>query len=170
MWRQLSVGATFTQLSNSDTTVATGYVPHPLNFDEPRAIDPQTQRFIHRERTAHLQATLVFTIDERLDVTISGGPSHFNLRQGVATNLIVREVDGDPFATVDGDTIQMGEHAGSGWGANVGADVTCMLTPYAGLGFLVRFAAGSVNLPFSGGTISQAVGGVHVGGGLRLRF
>lgn len=172
MWRQLEIGATYTQLNGSHPAVVSGSVPHPIQFSQPRAIEPQTVQLIHRERATHVSAAWVLAMpfDAPLDVTVFGGPSFFSLRQGLVTHVTVRETGGPPFATVS-VAVDTGEHRRNGVGGHVGADVAFMVTSTIGLGFLVRYAAASVTLPSSiSPAVSLKVGGFHAGGGLRLRF
>ena len=173
VWRRLSVGASYTQLHNSGTTTASGTVPHPIEFNNPRTIQPQSLTLAHRERATHVGAAWRFPIPqvEGLDVGVFGGPSFFNVTQGVVTNVTVSEAGGPPFASVSVSQVQTGQHRRNGVGGHVGADVTYMPTTYVGVGFLVRFAAASVDLPSAGsGTLSLDAGGIQTGGGIRFRF
>ena len=56
VWRQLSVGAIYTELNRSGTATLTGTVPHPILFNADRAIDPQSLSLTHRERSTHIFA------------------------------------------------------------------------------------------------------------------
>ncbi len=172
MWRQLEVGASYTQLNGSDAAVVSGSVPHPLRFNQARTVDPQTFQLLHRERATHVSAAWVLPVpfDDRLDIAVFGGPSFFGVTQGLVTHVTARETGGPPFATV-AVAVDTGEHRRNGVGGHIGADVTFMPTATIGLGFLVRYAAGSVTLPSTiSPAVSLSVGGFQTGGGLRLRF
>ena len=172
MWRQLEVGASYTQLNGSDAAVVNGSVPHPLRFNQARTVDPQTFRLLHRERATHVSAAWVLPVpfDDRLDIAVFGGPSFFSVTQGLVTHVTARETGGPPFATV-AVAVDTGEHRRNGVGGHIGADVTFMPTATIGLGFLVRYAAVSVTLPSTiSPAVSLSVGGFQTGGGLRLRF
>ena len=57
-------------------------------------------------------------------------------------------------------------------GFHTGVDLATYLTPTVGVGALVRFSRAMVDLarPDGGGMLAVETGGLHVGGGLRLRF
>jgi opacity protein-like surface antigen len=62
------------------------------------------------------------------------------------------------------------EHAGR-VGFNAGADVAWYFTQRLGVGGLVRYSQGNVNLTSPDGTTqSVKVGGLQTGAGLRVRF
>ena len=170
VWRQLALGATFTELRTSDTATLAGSVPHSLVVGRPRSVGSQGLSFEHRERATHIQIAWVFPIgdDERMDLTISGGPSFFSVTRDVLGNFTVTET-APPFSEVLVD-VERRENTSSGWGGHVGADVTYMVTSVFGLGGFVRFATGSVDIPIATDPVPVDVGGVQTGGGIRIRF
>ena len=172
LWRQLVVGASYSQLSKSDATVVTGTVPHPILFNADRTIDTHALALSHRERATHIYAAWRVQIGQgdRLDVSIFAGPSYFNVTQSLVTDVGVEEAGGPPFAAVQVTQISAAEHTRNVWGGHVGVDVTYMPATFVGVGGFVRFSGGSVDLPSSSGTASLTVGGLQAGGGLRLRF
>ena len=172
VWRQLSVGATYTELNRDDDTTVTGTVPHPLFFNLDRTIASQSLSLTHRERATRIHAAWAIQIpdSDRLVVTISGGPSFFNVTQGVVTDIVVSEAGGPPFAAVNVDRVVTADVTRNTWGAHVGGDVSYMLTNYVGVGGFVRFSRGSIDVSASGGDLTLDVGGVQAGGGIRFRF
>ena len=173
VWRELSVGASYTQLDGSNRVTVSGAVPHPIEFNNPRAITPQTLSLTHRERATHIFGAWRVPLQqvEKLDVSVFGGLSLFNVTQGVVTNVTAREAGGPPFVAVTVDQVQTGERWKNGVGGHVGVDVTYMVTDYVGVGFFARFTGGSVDLPSAGvGTVSLNLGGIQTGGGVRFRF
>ena len=170
LWRQLSLGATFSALGTSDDATLTGSVPHPFLVNSSRTVASQALAFKYRERGTHFHVAWVVPISSNghLDVTILGGPSLFNVTREVFSDISVLET-GPPFSDV---TVDVGkrEHSSNGWGGHVGADVTYMVTNAVGLGGFVRFAAGSVDVPIGTETVSSDVGGAQTGGGVRIRF
>ena len=172
VYRELSIGAIYTDLDQAGSATLTGSVPHPILFNSDRAITPQTVSLAHRERTTHIFAAWRVPISQidGLDVSVYGGPSYVNLTQGLIHDVGVAEAGGPPFASVNVTEVQVEEQVVNGWGAHVGADVTYMFTSAVGLGGFVRFSSGSIDVPAEAGTISVTVGGVQTGGGIRLRF
>ena len=170
VWEELRVGASFSQLTKSDSTRLTGSVPNPIAVNAPRAIDSQQLSLRHEQRTTHLYVAWVVPILNKLDVAIFGGPTFFNLTQGVVTGVEIDEVDGPPWAQVGIGGVTSGEFKKNTIGLHVGADASYMVTPNFGLGGFLRFAQGSVDMPSSAGDQPLDIGGLQAGGGVRLRF
>ena len=170
LWRALSLGISFTSLNTSDSASLIGSVPHPLRFDSARTVGPQSVAFEQRERATHLHTAWRFSVpgSEHLDVTISAGPSFFNVTRETLSNISVNEV-GVPFSEV---LVNVGkrEHASTGWGAHVGTDITYMLTRMIGIGGFARFSTGTINVPITDDQVPLEVGGTQARGGLRFRF
>ena len=170
VWEQLRVGASYSQLTKSDSTRLTGSVPNPIAVNAARAIDPQDLALVHEQRATHLYAAWVVPVLDKLDVTIFGGPSFFNLRQGLVTGVEITEVGGPPWPQVEVAGVTLGEFKKNGVGLHVGADVSYMVTPNFGLGGFFRFAQGSIDMPSADGGQPLNVGGLQTGGGVRVRF
>ena len=175
IWRELEIGASYTQVGTSATAVVTGTVPHPLDTRSDRTVPAQTLSLPHRQRATHVYAAWRFRPRPLWSLALSAGPTYFNLRQGVVANLIASEAGGPPFAGVD-LRIDTGEHTRNGAGFNAGLDVTYMLKPEGwgpgiGVGYFIRLTLGSVDVPSNTrAQDSYHVGGVQTGGGLRLLF
>ena len=170
VWEELRVGVSYSQLTKSDSTRLTGSVPNPIAVNAARAIPPQDLSLAHEERATHVYAAWVVPITDKLDVAIFGGPSFFNLRQGIVTGVEITEVSGPPWPEVEVAGVTTGEFKKNGIGLHVGADVSYMITPNFGLGGFLRFAQGSIDMPSAGGGQPLNVGGVQMGGGVRVRF
>ena len=170
VWKQLQVGVSYSQFTEADATVLSGIVPHPLSLNVSRTIEQQLLSLQHEERTIHLHAAWVVPINDRLDVAIAGGPSVFNLTQGTIAGVAVSEVSGAPWTAVRIDGVTEGAFKKNGLGFHVAVDVTYMITAKLGLGGLFRFAQGGIQVPSSDRHRTLTVGGVQVGGGLRVRF
>lgn len=173
VWRHLSVGAAYTELNQLGTTTVTGTVPHPILFNANRAIDPVMQSLPHRERVTHIFAAWRVPVRQvkNLNVSVFGGPSYMNLTQRLVTDVGVAEGGGTPFSAVRVTAVPVAEHTSSAWGGHVGVDVIYMVTSIFGVGALVRYSNGSVDIPSSNDDmLSVTVGGLQAGGGIRLRF
>lgn len=170
LWRELAVGAGYTEMSNPGTVEASGTVPHPLALGRDRVAPARTVALPHRERATHVQVAWRFGLRDGLDVVFSAGPTYFNLIQGVVTNLTARESGGPTLSDID---LQIGatERSLNGIGFNVGVDATFMLTRRLGVGYFARATAGSVGVePSPVSPDVYYVGGLQTGVGLRLRF
>lgn len=170
LWRQLSVGVSYTQLSNTDTTTINGRVPNPVTANAPRTIASQEVGLAHEERGTHLFVAWSVPIDDVLTLSLFAGPSFLNLTQGVVTGVEVAEVGGPPWSEVSVGEIATGEFKKNTVGAHAGVDVRYMLTPRLGVGGFVRFGSGSIDGASTGGDRPLNVGGLQGGGGLRFRF
>ena len=170
VWQQLRVVVSYSQLAKADATSLTGSVPHPIAGNAPREIAPQDLSLAHKERAIYVSAAWVVPILEQLDVAIFGGPSFFNLTQGIVTGVETSERDGPPWAQVVVGGVTSGEFKKNGTGIHVGADVSYMVTPTLGLGGFLRFTQGAIDVPSSGGAQPLNVGGLQTGVGIRARF
>ncbi len=170
VWTELSVGVSYTQLSKADTTVLTGRVPHPTATNAPRTIDPQTVSLAHQERAAHVFAAWAVPLDEKMTLSLFGGPSFFGLTQGVVTGVDLSEVGGPPWPEVRVGGVSSGDFKKNGVGMHAGVDIRYMFTERVGIGGFVRYTKASVDLASAEGNRPLNVGGIQSGGGLRVRF
>ena len=170
VWRNLAAGLAVSSFSTSAGAAITGVVPHPLFFNRPRTGASAVVDLEHKELGTHVQAAWVMPLNEQIIVTVAGGPSFFNVDQSLITGVGVADELGAPFDTVALGTAADTLVSESGVGANVGVDISYLVTEQLGGGLFVRWAGGSVDIPASGGTQSLDVGGVQVGLGLRVAF
>jgi hypothetical protein len=164
------VGFTYTRLSATGVAEVTAQVPSPVYYDQPRTVTSTLDDLEHVEDGYHFQALYMLPMTDKLDIVFSGGPSLFNLKQGVVTSPQITEV-GPPYSSVN-MTVSQTTITGSEIGFNVGADVTFRVANNVGIGAMVRYTAATVSLtPEGGGDASDVkVGGFQFGGGLRIRF
>ena len=196
VWRELALGASYSQVTNAGAAAVTGTVPHPLETRNDRRVPRQTLALAQRQRAMHVYAAWRVPLRDTLEVDFSAGPTYFNLRRGVVANLIPAEASGPPFPDVE-LRVETGEHTRNGFGYNAGVDVTFLVTPvrqvlHVGVGWFVRVSGGSVAWPSDAGSQRTVpvggfqtgaalpsaagsertvpVGGFQTGAGLRLRF
>ena len=170
--RSLAIGATYTQLSNDDSTRLTGDVPHPLFFGEFRQTTPESLALRHKERALHAQAAWLVPVVpsvDRVEIWLTGGLSFFHLTQGVIVDVDVSETL-PPFTLVNLDAIHTQEQTATAVGGNVGVDVAYLITDRIGVGGFLRYAGASADLPTQGGDVSVRLGGMQVGAGVRIRL
>jgi len=162
-------GFTYSRLSATGAAQVTAQVPSPVYYDQPRTVTATVNDLEHVEDGYHFQALWMLPITDRLDIVFSGGPSVFNLKQGVVMSPQITEV-GPPYSTVN-MTVSQTTTSGSQIGFNIGADMTYRFANNVGIGVLMRYAAATVSLESEGGDTSDVkVGGFQFGGGLRIRF
>ena len=169
VWRRLALGATFTQFTHSDPTVVTGRVPHPFFTDQFRVAPVQLLQLEHRERMTHLQVLWTQPVWDRLDLTLSFGPSLVEVTQGVVTGLELSEVAA-PYTSIRVEAVTASEQVVNSVAGHLGVDATYMITPQIGAGFFLRYVVGSADIPTLDGDVSVDIGGVQTGAGIRVRF
>ena len=172
VWRNLAAGVAVTSFSTSAGADITGEIPHPLFFGRPRTASSSRGDLEHKQLGIHVQAAWVMPLAEKISVTLAAGPSFFNVTQSLITSVSQGLADetGAPFETVALGTAAITSVSESGIGANVGVDITYLVTERLGGGLFVRWAGGSVDIPATGGTQSVDVGGFQAGIGIRARF
>jgi hypothetical protein len=163
------VGFTYTRLSATGAAQVTAQVPNPIYYDQPRTATATLSDLEHVEDAYHFQALFMVPITDKLDIVFSGGPSAFNLKQGVVTSPQITEV-GPPYSSVN-MAVSQATSTGSGIGFNVSADMTFRFANNVGVGAIVRYTGATVSLtPEGGEALDVKVGGFQFGGGLRIRF
>lgn len=170
LWRNLGVGVGVTRFSRSTPSALRASVPHPFFFSQPRSVTGEVGGLKREELAVHVQARGVFPVGERLQVMVFGGPSFFQVTQGIVTDFDFTEsYPYDEAAFSRGVSTSAKE---SKVGANVGGDVAFFVTRQIGVGFGVQYSGATLELPSaaSNATTEVKAGGLQAGGGLRLRF
>ena len=168
--RNFGAGASYSILSNSGPGTISGNLPHPLFFDQPRSFSASVDDLKHTEQALHFQAMYFYPFVEKVDFTFSGGPSVFFVTQGLIRGVMFSE-NPPNFTSVTIDSVDVGESTKSGWGFNLGADVTYALTESIGVAGLLRYTHGGVTFDLADGqTAKISTGGLQIGGGVRFRF
>jgi hypothetical protein len=164
----LGVSSAVSYRSKTDLADVSAAVPHPLYYNQPRLVAGIAS--LKREDLAmHVAATWLVPVSEAVQVSMFGGPTYFRVTQDMVRNVAVTEAypfDQAVYTGVDA----VSAHA-STLGFNAGADVTVYFTQMLGVGGLVRFSQGTVDVPSPDGSrASVKVGGLQTGAGLRVRF
>ena len=169
VWRRLGVGVGVSRFSVATPASLSATVPHPFFFNQPRSVNGEATGLKREEMAIHIQVRGVLPVGDQLQVMVFGGPSFFQITQGVVTDFSYTDsypYDAATFSaatTIDASVSKLGFH--------VGGDVAFFFTKQVGIGATVQFAGASVLLPTAdGATQSVKVGGGRVGGGLRFRF
>ena len=177
---QLAVGVGLTYSRTTHGVDATGTVPHPLFYNQPRELELQLGGFNRTDLGIHLHAAWIIRLAGRLDLALSAGPSllavEIDRLDPVSDAFDVRETA--PYNEVQlhfgRESVQERVPA-----ASVGIDLTYhfyrSLTPAAlfwtaGIGVFARWTMPISPLPEFGPDETLDVGGLRAGGGLRFRF
>ena len=170
VYRRLHVGMSFSFLNDTGTGSITAEVPHPLFFNQKRAVTADIQNVIRKETGEHFQVSWTTPPVNGLEFSFFGGPSIFGTEQTYATKLALgldKEIyPFDTFAFAGAATETFKENI---TGYNVGVDMTWKFSKHVGAGVLFRYGAGKKTFtPTGGAPITVEVGGLHAGGGIRF--
>lgn len=157
--KNLGVGVSASVFTRgSDATVSLS-IPSPVFYNSYTSASATASGLRHTEIGAHVKLFYVLPLRDKLDLTISGGPSFVRVSHAVASASFAA---GSSTATVTSS-----EEKGNGLGANGGLDISYAASRRLGVGIFGRYVAASVDLASASGV---KVGGAQAGGTLRLRF
>ncbi len=157
-----------TYTSNSGTASIDAQVPHPLYFNQPRSVSGTASSIERQETGVHVQLLWMIPMSARWRLALFGGPSFYSLSQDLVTDVTVTSAY--PFDTATFASAATHRATGTGAGYNAGADATVLLAPHFGLGASVSFSRAPVTLTSGSDSVKVDAGGVHAGGGVRIRF
>lgn len=162
VWSNLVVALGYTFTSSSADGSVTASIPDPGVFDRPRTVTATADDLSHTEHAINFMGVWMVPVTDKVDVGISFGPTIFHVKQELPDTLNITE----PGPTVTGLTKR--DVSKTTGGVNFGVDVTYLLTKKAGIGGILRYTWGSVDLDGAGDSLT--VGGFQIGLGARYRF
>ncbi len=167
-----TLGANFHRTSSLGEASVAGQAPHPIFFDRPRSFSATVPDMKRTEQALHLSLGYRVALGEKLDVHIYAGPSQFRFVQDVVNDVVITEAGG-AFTTVNA-TYETTKRKANAWGGHVGADLSYPFYQSGStsfrLGGYVRYAEASSEFLVVSNSVSTKVGGIQIGGGLRVRF
>jgi hypothetical protein len=177
---QFGVGVAASRYVDNETADVHIRVPHPSLFNAHATADGTTQNEMeHKETAVHIEARYVANLPN-LSVAVFAGPSYFKTTQELIREIYFNEsLNLTTLAyTVVVTRTDNSIESQSAWGFNVGTDVAYYFSQTVGVGGLLRFSRGTIDLPndfqsnANGTLVTQEVklGGLSLGGGIRLRF
>lgn len=165
----LGIGGGVTRFDQSDDASVNARIPHPFFFDRDRSIAGSAASLTRTETAVHLEVRWFAPIPGAVELSVFGGPTYVSVTQELVTAVAFSQTY--PFDVATFTAAASGTQTESAVGYNVGADVGYFFSRYVGIGALVRFTRASLDLMSEdNGQISVDAGGLHAGGGLRLRF
>jgi hypothetical protein len=171
IWGALHAGYGVSSFSDSGLGSVVARVPHPLQFNRPRATSGDVSGIDRVEIGHHIAAGWLIPAGA-LDFMLFAGPSVFVTEQTLVTGLplsLAQEVF--PFDTLLFPGAQTSIHRENMTGYNVGVDMTWRFLRHVGAGALLRYASGKKSFtPTGGQPVEVKAGGLHAGGGVRVRF
>lgn len=173
---RLGAGINIAGSAHEDVADVSLSIPHPAVFDSNAEDATTTEVELQRaEAAVNLQVmALVTPADAPFSVRVFGGPTWFRVRQDVVRDISYLEFYNpvtQAFSIDINGTEIVEESDGTGWGYNVGADVRYFFTDLVGVGGVLRFSGGEAEITgLFDEDANVDVGGLQIGGGLRLRF
>jgi hypothetical protein len=168
LWRRLSLGAGVSRYTAPTPASIRASIPHPFFFDHHRSVSGDAAGLTREELAVHLQVGGVFPVGTRLQVMIFGGPSFFQVTQGLVTDITI--TNDYPYDAAQFSRATTNYAKGSQLGFNAGGDLAFFLTRHVGLGATAQLSGTTVAVAAGATSQDVKVGGVRVSGGLRLRF
>jgi hypothetical protein len=159
VWRNLAVAVGVTRFSRESDGAVSAVIPNPLVFDQPLTLNLTQSNLSHTETGVHVMAVYFFPITDKIDVSVSAGPSFIHVHQDYVVPTIPTGTQ-----TVN---LSSSSETGTAKGANVGVDANYFFTKNVGAGVFMRYAGGSLDLP---SVKSLSVGGFQIGVGARVHF
>lgn len=129
----------------------------------------------------HIRALWMVQIVDGLVISVSAGPTLINAKQDIVTSVQHAEL-GFPFSEVEfvGHTASRQSATTVGFNGGVGIDGFFLhrlpflrnvaMLEHVGLGLLIRYVRGSVDLQMGDQPVELDLGGLQMTTGLRLRF
>ena len=163
-WRGLGAAVSVSFLDTKSATTASGSIPSPLVFHNPRAASFSTEQD-RRQLDIHVQAVYFLPMPSAIDIAFSAGPSLLRVTRHSVSDVTLG-AETFPFGEVSIASLGATRVHDIGIGANVGLDIALMPTRVFGVGLFARYVIGSVDT----GSRKLDAGGLQAGAGLRFRF
>lgn len=170
---RFGAGLSYMRVTSTGDGSVQGSIPHPLVFDQFRPLSGTAPALDHKENTVHLFATWQVPMTEKMDLTISAGPSIFSLSQDFIRT--VSFADAPPFTSVTLTAVERERGKETAVGFNIGVDAIYSAVRVSGfdlgLGANARYSRGAADFQISEeDPVSVTGGGFQVGAGVRVRF
>ena len=165
----IGLGVAVSRFERLDPASIDARIPHPFFFDRPRSLAGTEPDLTRLETAVHVEVRWFESVSDTVELAVFGGPTLFNVRQDLVTAIGFDHVY--PYDQASLASATRTSSSASSIGFHAGADVGFYFSETVGLGALIRYSGGGVDLPGEGESMVPVdVGGFHVGGGLRLRF
>lgn len=169
VWKGIGAGLAVSHATRSGSAQVDARVPHPLLFEQPRAVEGSQARINRTETAVHVQLLYAIEATRTVTLVLSGGPSVVHLEQDLVTE--VKYDESYPFDVATFTRAAARRAKASAAGFNAGADVRWMFARSIGVGALVRFSRATVDLnTVESRTLPVRAGGVQAGVGMRVVF
>ena len=165
----LGFGVAVSRFERLDPVSIDARIPHPFFFTRPRSLTGSEPDLTRLETAVHVEVRWFERVGDTVELAVFGGPTLFNVQQDLVTAIGYDHAY--PYNEANLASASTMPVSASAIGFHAGADIGFFFSEAVGLGALIRYSGGSVDLPGEGGRMVPVdAGGFHVGGGLRLRF
>ncbi len=165
----IGFGVAVSRFERLDPVSLDARIPHPFFFGRPRSLSGSEPDLTRLETAVHVEVRWFESVSDTVELAVFGGPTLFNVRQDLVTAIGYDHAYPYDAASLASATTEAA--SASAIGFHAGADVGFFFSETVGVGALIRYSGGSVDLPGEGESMVPVdTGGFHVGGGLRLRF
>lgn len=164
----LGLGFAFTYFKRAETVGVSAMVPHPLYFNRLRSVSGTATDLQREERAVHVHLMWLLPFSEKLQATVFGGPTYFDVRQEIVSG--VKYSEDYPFDEAQYTGVESVQEKGSRLGWNAGVDLSFFFSQYTGIGGFVRMSQAKVDVASPDETVTVDAGGLQSGVGIRFRF
>ena len=165
----IGFGVAVSRFERLDPVSLDARIPHPFFFDRPRSLTGSEPDLTRLETAVHVEVRWYESLSDTVELAVFGGPTLFNVQQDLVTAIGYDHAY--PYDEASLASATTAAASASAIGFHAGADIGFFFSETVGLGALIRYSGGSVDLPGEGETMVPIdTGGFHIGGGLRLRF
>jgi hypothetical protein len=162
VWRELTVGVGLSYFKSAGNGSTVASIPSPVLFNQNRSVTVDSDDLNRKEVGAHIKFGWFVPVSDKMDIALSAGPSFVQVTQ----DLVIATAADIPAGTQNLNP-RIEAQQKIGLGVNASFDGTYKLSPKFGVGLLIQYAGGTVDLDAAPDT---AFGGFQGGLGIRLRF
>ena len=90
LWRQVGLGLGVSRFQTTGAAGVAAGLPHPFHLEQFRAVDGSAAT-TRQETAVHVQLRVGATVGTRLDVTLFGGPTFFDVQQTLVSDILFEE-------------------------------------------------------------------------------
>jgi hypothetical protein len=162
VWRELAVGAAISYFKSTGTGSTVASIPSPVLFNHNLSLTLDSSDLSRKEVGAHIRFSWFVPVSDKIDIALSAGPSFVQVTQDLVTGTAADVPPGTQTINLRVDAQQK-----VGVGVNASFDGVYKISPTFGVGLLLQYAGGTVDLESAPDT---AFGGFQGGIGIRFRF
>ena len=165
----IGLGVAVSRFERLDPVSLDARIPHPFFFNRPRSLTGTEADLTRLETAVHVEVRWFESVSDTVELAVFGGPTLFNVRQDLVTAIGYDHAY--PYDEASLASTTTAAASASAIGFHAGTDIGFFFSETVGMGALIRYSGGSVDLPGEGESLVPIdTGGFHIGAGLRLRF